>query len=306
MMLSPLKANFVAVLVTVLSTFVAKAQHNPPISTFGVDALSSPAPGHGWTLQFDAETKQWILLHIPPRGGVTVPAAEDGSMRGVIALAAAPARLAGLAAVDDVVYVLLDDIVDGVPDRKVMTTRAVKAGLGYIYEPAGRLASVPKLVASGEIEGFSGTVLGPAIALKTSSPDSSITGGGVRTVKILVNGQWLAYPIPRNLLAAGNLTLVPDQSGRLALFNTQTRELFLSMPKLDKESGDTSFVAPQWSSRQLSSLSSSATILAVLGSEVLAFDSSSGVLNLLRGGTSVRTLTAVAAAPPGVRSAPAR
>ncbi len=288
--------RLLAILVVVLSTFAVHARDNSPISTFGVDTSVAPAPGHGWTLQFDAELKDWILVHIPPRGGVGLPAAEDGSIRQVLRLSATPAKLVGLAAVEDSVYVLLDDIIDGIPQRRVMMTRAVKAGLGYVYDPAGRLASVPKLDATGEIEGFSGTCLGPAIAIGGSPPET-------RVVKILVNGKWLSYPIPRNLMAAGSLTLVPDQSGRLALFNTQTRELFLSTPRLEskveKDSAEPAFMTPQWSSRQLGSLPSGTEIIAVLGTEVLASDSSSGVINLLRGGQTVRTLTTVAAAPSG-------
>lgn len=282
--------RMIAMVLTLLVAALTQAQSTGPISTFGVDSIQHPAAGHGWMLQFDAELKDWILLHVPPRNGVGIPPAEDGSIRGVVRLAASPAKLAGLAAVDDAVYVLLDDFVDGSVERRVMMSRAVSAGAGYIYEPAGRLASAPRLEAAGEIEGFAGTCLGPAICVKSDGRDG-------RTAKILVNGKWVAYPLPRHLLAAGHLVLVPDQSGRLALFNSETRELYLSTPKVDptQESG---FEVAQWSSRQLAALGTSA-VVAVLGAEVIATDIESGVFQLLRGGTGLRTLRAIEGAPAG-------
>ncbi len=277
--------------IVVLLAAVARGQSQTQISTFGVDANQNPASGHGWTLQFDAEMKDWILLHVPPRSGDGVLPAEDGSIRGVVRLAATPAKLAGLAAIDDAVYVLLDDFVDGAAQRRVMMARAAVAGAGYVYEPVGRLASVPKLDATGEIEGFAGTCLGPAICVKGEGRDG-------RVVKILVNGQWISYPLPRHLLAADRLTLVPDQSGRLALFNAQTRELYWSIPKID-QSKEGSFEIAQWPSLQLTGLSSNSTVVAVLGSEVVASDSATGVFKLSRGGTAMRTLRVIEAAPAG-------
>lgn len=124
----------------------------------GVPPASSKAPGSS------ASQPGCYLVHIPsrrgpPMAGPGLKGATSGTVRVATRLADFPA---GLAAVDNRVYLVTDDKA-GTGMRRVFSIAAVPSGIGdlWSFDPPDRLATMPALPAGGRLAGFAGSPLGP-------------------------------------------------------------------------------------------------------------------------------------------------
>ncbi len=162
---------------------------------------------------------EYALIHFPPRigpDGSIQSGAESGSIRMVTRLYEEPEWIG---AWGDRVYLLFDNQANlansDAPDRAtghtILTMRAATHMQGgiWLYEPAKRLDSLPKLNAKGHIAGFSATAQGPVALLRQ---DSRLVLATLST-----DGVWQVESLPKTIPDLSLITLLTDDQGLLLL-----------------------------------------------------------------------------------------
>lgn len=211
-----------AVITLIAIVFAAPLAPASAPSGAGVFDPSSPAPQpvHGWTVTQDAELRDWVLIHVPPRrpapGGTSFRAAQDGTARGVVRLKDQPIAIASLGSTAYVAF-RARQANALIPIMSVTALRS--RGDLWGYSPPSRLESCAALPApNSALLGLVGTSQG-LLALTQPRPEKD-AADRPHAMHLMRQGEWASVTpaLPESAPGTPQLVHAADGAPMLALW----------------------------------------------------------------------------------------